>query len=288
MAANRLVQIVSATEVAPGASVGIAIALGNANVALIPDTVERENPVFTVVSCTATLLTVRNDSAEVASSNFLLTYWHTYQREFGNNATPTQLTPAPFVPGGSAGIVQTVIPQRLLSTGWSMLQGVDSEGTLANNQARLTSLGYAWRNFAIGESFSCTWELVTSGVDVTWGEIALVTGPWLPGTISTVTPVGFANVQANLEAAPAAFIATVVLAGALTAGDHLWAIMAAASTTTAPIVRIDPPDTTVSGLLGVSTTAGWRPSENIGVAKTFALSASVGSPRLAWGEGSSV
>jgi hypothetical protein len=48
---NRLVQMLSVTEVAPGATVPITIGLANANVALIPDTVERDNFVFEIVSC---------------------------------------------------------------------------------------------------------------------------------------------------------------------------------------------------------------------------------------------
>lgn len=99
---NVLTQILAVTNLAAGATLGITHGVAYANVAKIPDTVERDNPVFTIVSCTSTTLTVKNESAAVASGNFLLTYWHTFQREFGDNATQ-QLTPAPFIPGGSAG-----------------------------------------------------------------------------------------------------------------------------------------------------------------------------------------
>lgn len=99
---NRLEQIVAVTALAAGATTAVAVGLSNNNVALIADVLERDNPNFEVVSCTATLLTVKNNGAAVGNCNFLLTYWCTPQRVFGSNATQ-QLSPAPFVVGGSAG-----------------------------------------------------------------------------------------------------------------------------------------------------------------------------------------
>ncbi len=100
--ANILQQVVTATALAAGATIGITHGIGFAGVAKIPDRVFRDNDVFTIVSCTSTTLTVRNEGTVAATGNFLLQYDHTYLREFGDNATQ-QLTPAPFIPGGAAG-----------------------------------------------------------------------------------------------------------------------------------------------------------------------------------------
>ena len=183
---NRLEQIVTATDVAAGDTVALAVSLSNNNNALTADILERDNPAFEIISCTATLLTVKNNGSGVESGNFLLTYWNTPQRVFGDNAVQ-QLAPAPFIPGGSASGTATPIPQRLLSPGWS--PGSAGTRLLDNDQAITMFMGYAWRDFAIGEEFVHSWAVTSSGVAVTWAEIAIGIAAFFPGTEPAPAPV---------------------------------------------------------------------------------------------------
>jgi hypothetical protein len=97
---NTLREIVTATGLASGATLAITHHLSLNSKALVPDRVEVNAANFTVVSCTSTTLTVRNDGPAAATCNFLLEFWHTIDRVFGNAATG-QLTPAPFVVTGA-------------------------------------------------------------------------------------------------------------------------------------------------------------------------------------------
>lgn len=101
--ANTLESVVVVTNLAAGAtSANLPHGLNLNGAALIPDYVYRDNPVFTIVSCDDTNLVVRNDGPATASGNFRCLYEYSTQRAYGNSATK-QLTPAPFVPGGSTG-----------------------------------------------------------------------------------------------------------------------------------------------------------------------------------------
>lgn len=100
--ANTLQEVVTATALASGATLPIAHHLNLNGDNLIPDRVFRDNDAFTIVACTDTTLTVRNDGVGAQTGNFRLEYDHTIERVYGNSAVK-QLVPAPFIPGGAAG-----------------------------------------------------------------------------------------------------------------------------------------------------------------------------------------
>lgn len=281
---NRLVQVVTVTNLAAGDTTTVAVGLSNNNDALIADVLARDNLAFEVVSCTATLLTVTNNGPTTGSCNFQLMYWNTPQRVFGDNATQ-QLAPAPFIVGGAASVTSTTtpIPQRLLSPGWS--PGTAGDLTLDNDQAFTMFMGFAWRDFAIGEEFVHAWAVNTSGVDVTWAEIALGIAQFIPSAEPSPEPVGFVSVVAEMEGAPGPRATVVTLTQAIPAGSGLWAIMAAASTTTAPVVHgtQNSEDTVGGSTIGFLTTPGWRPSEHIGTPTAFGPDPTIRCPTMAWG-----
>lgn len=101
--ANRLIQILTATNIAAGATTVLTHAISLNGTPHIPDIIARDNDVFSIGAVTSTTVSVTNTSGAVATGNFYLRYDHTITRVFGTNGTTlTQLSPAPFIIGGSA------------------------------------------------------------------------------------------------------------------------------------------------------------------------------------------
>lgn len=99
--ANRLKNILAFTNVGAGATASLPHNLNVFGISVTPDTVARDNGDFSIVSTTATTVTVRNDGSAVASCNVYVQRWPSWARVFGNRFT-TELTPRPFVYGAGA------------------------------------------------------------------------------------------------------------------------------------------------------------------------------------------
>lgn len=196
----------------------------------------------------------------------------TIQDSLGTYRIPPQVTMV-FISDGVGnwrvlGAGQAPLVSPLRNPGW----GAGTMGSaIANDAARASHHGTAWRDFPAGEPFVAAAELLVSGVGITWAEIAIGTSPtYVAGTDPVITVVGWASVAADLAAAPAAIVPIVGLTNAILAGEQVWIIWACTNTTSDPQLLADRADTTSSGLIGILTTAGWRPSLNVGVPTTWA------------------
>jgi hypothetical protein len=94
--ATRLKIILTFTNVAPGASLAIAHELNWLGRAVKPDLILPSVGGFSFVATTTTV-TATNNGLATATAQALCVSWHTYERDFGNQAT-TVLTPQPFIP----------------------------------------------------------------------------------------------------------------------------------------------------------------------------------------------
>lgn len=173
-----------------------------------------------------------------------------------------------------------VVPQKLVSPKWD---STDTTSAVNNDEARAFVLGYAWRDFAVGESVRVSWRADSAGVAITWGEVALGVGSFTAGsTPAGVTPVGFTSIAAELATAATNYTTSVVLTNAIQRGQTLYGVIAAANTNTAPLVTAGIADATGSCLSVVNTTAGWRPSLQLGVQGVFAVDATLAIPKQVW------
>jgi hypothetical protein len=101
---TRLNQIITFSNVAPAAIIGLPHDINVNDVSLLPDFVFRDSGDFIIVSCTTTMLTVQNVGANIATLNAWLWHQHTIDRAYGAKSI-TDLTPQPFIPatGGGGG-----------------------------------------------------------------------------------------------------------------------------------------------------------------------------------------
>jgi hypothetical protein len=99
---TQLNQVVTATNLAPGASVALPHNINVNGVPKIPDFVFPDNSNFSVVSCTSSTLTVKNGGTANQTGNFWLWEQFSTDRAYGGKQI-TFLTPHPFVPAGGTG-----------------------------------------------------------------------------------------------------------------------------------------------------------------------------------------
>lgn len=102
--APRLNQVLTFAGVAPGDTVALPFQLnvGPQSTPVKPDIIFRDNGDFSIVSCTATVLTVKNNGTGVETLNAWLWHQHTFDREYGASAV-TNLNPQPFIPAAGGG-----------------------------------------------------------------------------------------------------------------------------------------------------------------------------------------
>lgn len=174
------------------------------------------------------------------------------------------------------------VPQKLVSPRWD---GADGTTALVTNATRAFLLGYAARNFEENEGFIMSWRNVGAGVGITWGEMAVGVGFFSAGdTPVGITPVGFANIATQLATAATNFQTGVTIASGnrIAKGQAIYGIIGCTNVTTDPTVLSGPADVQGSGYVMVNTTAGWRPSLQLGVVGTFAIDTSRQVPKQVW------
>lgn len=279
--ATRIQQIVSITLNA-GAQGSVAHSLNIRGTPVIPDLIRRDNMGFAGISANATSVTVKNDTGAPATVQLYLRYYHTQDRVYGNAAVH-QMTPAPFWVGGAASMVapaSVAVPQPLRNANWNT---GNHALELDNDLVFATFLGYAWRNFAIGDVFECAWASTNAGTKLDWGEIAIGTGVYIAGSAPTITPVDFTSVKTPLGAAGANQTTPITLTSGIAVGSGLWMIIGAHHTAgTAPKIEGDDIDVQASGLLSSNVTPGWQPSLNLGVPTAFAIDDTNYLPQASW------
>ena len=108
MALPKLISVLTFTNVAPAGQATLAhgLNLGNGN-DVKPDLLLRDNADFSIISATATQVTVQNDGAAPATLQLWCWHIHSVPREIGGGVA--NLTPQPFVPavgggGGGSGV----------------------------------------------------------------------------------------------------------------------------------------------------------------------------------------
>lgn len=284
--ATRLQQVVSITLNA-GAQGTVAHALNVGGTPVIPDVIRRDDMGFAGVAATSTAITVRNDTLAPATVRLYLRYYHTQDRAYGDSAV-TQLTPAPFWVGGASSLVvppaATPVPQPLRTANWNT---GNHKVELADDNVFATFLGYAWRDLAVGEVLNCAWSLTTQGVNVTWGEIAVGIGPFVAGAAAaSIIPIDFTDVKTEVESPTGNFTTAITLTSPIAAGNGIWMIVGAKTGVglgaTPPEINADDADGQATGLMTVNTTAGWRPSLNLGVVTAFDTDDIDHIPQAAW------
>jgi hypothetical protein len=99
---TQLNQVLSFVDIGAGETAALSHDININGRAVVPDIVFRDNSAFSIVSVTASLVTVRNDGDGVGTLNVWLQRQHTIDRAYGADQT-TELVPHPFVPavGGS-------------------------------------------------------------------------------------------------------------------------------------------------------------------------------------------
>lgn len=174
--------------------------------------------------------------------------------------------------GGTAFNISTALQQRMLSPKYD---GAAANVLLAANAAKAIFMGYAYRDFAIGEVFTAGWRMAVTGANITWGEIAVGTGAWTAGSAPTITPISFTSVATPMGADSATNeVTTITLVTAIPKGRGLWVIFAEANGTTAPQLNAGPIDLDGVGVFVGNATGGWRPSAQLGVATAFTIDSS--------------
>lgn len=173
---------------------------------------------------------------------------------------------------GTTANLSTNLQQRMLSPKYD---GTAASAALNNDDAKAIFMGYAYRDFAIGETLRVGWRMNTAGADITWGEVAVGTGAWSAGVAPTITPIDFTAVTTPMDDDSATNEFTVItLTTAIPKGRGLWVIFAQANTTTAPQLNVGPIDLDGTAVFVNNTTGGWRPSAQLNVATAFTIDAS--------------
>ena len=167
------------------------------------------------------------------------------------------------VDGPVSGVVASGARQVLVSP---LYAGGVNASLIDNDAAKGTWLGYAQRAYAIGETWDFTWGVSVPGVDFLWSEWALCVGDYRAGFLPELTAVGF--VSANMTGA-GGFNGAINLAAAIAAGVGVWAVAAAAQTTTPPELLGVPAQSALNMLSVICTVPGWRPSLQLGVPTPF-------------------
>ncbi len=98
--ATVLVQIITFTNVAAGATVVLPHGINVNGTPYIPDFAVRDNGNFDINSVTTTQISVTNTALVPQTLNVYLWLWHTLARQYGAVQT-TFLVPRPFVPAAS-------------------------------------------------------------------------------------------------------------------------------------------------------------------------------------------
>lgn len=117
---TRLNQVLTFTAVSAGGTVALSHAINVQGVSVRPDLIYFDNASFSFVSCTPTVLTVKNNAATTQTLDAWLERKHTIDRAFGGKQV-TFITPHPFVvagatsSGGGGGSSVTTI--RYVATG---------------------------------------------------------------------------------------------------------------------------------------------------------------------------
>lgn len=174
-----------------------------------------------------------------------------------------------------------------VETNWQDYNGPRSFGTpgtvaLAPGTAKALFLGYAWKD--VVSSFTMRWGCTTGGAgySITWAEIALATGNPVLGGGATLTPVGFASIQAFIQSAGAPGMTNTTFslsAGqTVTRGQGLWVVWATLGGLS-PTLRSLSADAFGEGVSVTNTVLNWRPSSNIGTALAWTLNTTSAAPR---------
>lgn len=110
---TRLNQVLTFTNVAPGATVSLPHNINVGQVPLRPDLIFRDNGSFEVIVCTTTELTVINAGDNIATLNAWLWHQHTFDREYGADPNVDfergHLIPQPFIPATGGGIGSIIV-----------------------------------------------------------------------------------------------------------------------------------------------------------------------------------
>lgn len=105
--ADQLLNVVAFTAVAPGGTAALPHLIASNGVAYIPDLVLLGNGEFSVVSVTATTITVQNDGAAPGDCDVFVALFHSTMRALGPSTSIGNfvggLTPRPFVAAAGAG-----------------------------------------------------------------------------------------------------------------------------------------------------------------------------------------
>lgn len=164
----------------------------------------------------------------------------------------------------------TDVPAPLVYPG----PGTDGTGTLVPDAARATFVGYAWKDVAALANTTARWRVSTGGggYSTTWGEIAIAKGDVSIGGNPTLTVVGYASIQAAIQAGAAAISTTIQLSSgqSIAKGDGLW-LLWATSGGLSPTLATLSADAMQTGWIAYLATAGWRPSSNVGSAVAWTL-----------------
>ena len=125
---TRLKNILNFVNVANGAQATLAHGLNVGDLDVKPDEVKRSNGDFSIVSVTATSVTVQNDGSAPANCDVLVEHWHTIERSFGADQT-TVLNPQPFIPAAGSSSSGSGSPP---GTSIEVVTATAAEGVLAN------------------------------------------------------------------------------------------------------------------------------------------------------------
>lgn len=125
---------------------------------------------------------------------------------------------------GSGGMMDVTFP---IGSG-----GAGSTQTLATN-VRAYYLGKATRAYT---SVDVVWHVVTVGSSITWAEVAICSGSFVPNAGTTLTTRGFTSVAATIAAGTVNKVTTVAVSG-IAAGDELWVVFGSVQTGTTPILE---------------------------------------------------
>jgi hypothetical protein len=146
---------------------------------------------------------------------------------------------------------------------------VGADQVVANNAPRAVFLGWAARDYNVGELFSGAYVIqATTATGGSWSEVALGIGEWVAGSAPTITPIGFVSNLGKVTSTGAKQD-SVPLVATVPKGTGLWGIYAAQATVNGPGYGAVPADPLSSGIQCGLATAGWRPSAQLGVPATW-------------------
>ena len=107
--ADRLKNILRFNNVAAGVQATLPHELNVNDVSVLPDKALRSNGEFSIVSVTATDVTVQNGGSAAANCDVLVEHWHTIDRVFGAAQTK-DLVPQPFVAAAGGAASPSIFP----------------------------------------------------------------------------------------------------------------------------------------------------------------------------------